>query len=266
MVVAFGVELAHGGEDERAEEGEADLASVGVAGEHEVDERGARVEEYVVDVVRLVGHEDDGPVGAGGDGEVEVGVAGSGVFDAAQPDAGAVALDGDVPVDEDRDAVALQSVDDEGPVYSYVVIAEDGVAEGAGEGGEDLGAAMDGVVAGDEGEGAEGDEVPGDEDKVGVEGVDAFDDAIEEVRLGVLVDVDVAYLDDAVAVEGSGEVADGDGALDDVDLVAGDFAGVESESGGGDSGSDEELAAGNFGRQVTCNSGGRSWSKHGHSS
>jgi hypothetical protein len=40
------------------------------------------VAEYVVDVVGLVGHEDDGAVGAGGDGEIEVGVAGSGIFDA----------------------------------------------------------------------------------------------------------------------------------------------------------------------------------------
>jgi hypothetical protein len=132
------------------------------------------------------------------------------------------------------------------------MIAEDGVTEGAGEGGEDLGAAVDGVVGGDEGEGAEGNEVAGDEDEVGGEGVDAFDDAIDEVRLGVLVDVDVADLDDAVAVEGSGEVADGDGTLDDVDLVAGDFAGVEGESGGGDSGADQELAAGDFGSWVLC--------------
>ncbi len=43
--VAFDVLLAHGREDERAEEGEADLAAVGVAGEHEVDERAARVVE-----------------------------------------------------------------------------------------------------------------------------------------------------------------------------------------------------------------------------
>ena len=53
------------------------------------------------------------------------------------------------------------------------MVAEDGVAEGAGEGGEDLGAAVDGVVAGDEGEGAVGDEVAGEEDEVGGEGVDA---------------------------------------------------------------------------------------------
>ena len=36
---AFDVFFAHGGKDEGAEDGEADLAAVGVAGEHEVDER-----------------------------------------------------------------------------------------------------------------------------------------------------------------------------------------------------------------------------------
>ena len=54
-----------------------------------------------------------------------------------------------------------------GGVEGDVVVAEDGVAEGRGEGGEDLGAAMDGVAAGDEGEGAVGDEVSGEEDEVG---------------------------------------------------------------------------------------------------
>ena len=252
MVVAFGVELGHGGQDEWAEEGEADLASVGVTGEDEVDEWGAGVFQDIFYVVWLVGHEDDGAVGADGDGEVEVGVAGAGVFDAAEPEAGAVALDGDVLVDEDWGAVFLEGVDDEGGAYSYVMVAEDGVAERGGEGGEDLGAAVGGVVGGDEGEGSEGDEVSGDEDEVGREGVDVFDDAVEEVGLGVLVDVDIAYLDDAVAVEGGGKVADGDGTLDDVDLVAADFAGVEGDACGGDSGADEESAAGDFGGGVAC--------------
>ena len=155
-------------------------------------------------------------------------MAGSGIFDAAEPEAGAVALDGDVLVNENGEMIALEGVDDQGRADCYVVIAEDAVAEGAGEGGEDLGAAVNGVGVGDEGEGSEGDEVSGDEDEVGSEVVDALDDAFDEVGLGVLVDVDVADLNDAVAVERTGEVADGDGTLDDVDLVAGDFSGVES--------------------------------------
>ncbi len=85
--VALDVLLTHWRKDERAEEGQADLAAVGVAGEHEVDERAARMLDDGVGVVGFVSHEDDGAVGFGGDGEVEVGVAGSGVVGAAEPDA-----------------------------------------------------------------------------------------------------------------------------------------------------------------------------------
>jgi hypothetical protein len=37
-------------------------------------------------------------------------------------------------------------------------------------------------------------------------------------------------------MEGGGQIVDGDGALDDVDFVAGKFAGVERQPGGGDAG------------------------------
>ena len=99
------------------------------------------------------------------------------------------------------------------------------------------------VVGGDEGEGSHGDEVAGDEDKVWVEGVDVPDDALEEGGLGELVEVDVADLGDAVVVEDVGEVGQGDGAVDDIDFVAGNFAGVEGEAGGSGSGSNEEVSA-----------------------
>ncbi len=82
-IEAFGVLLAHGREDERAEEGEPDLAAMGVTGKHEVDERTARVGEDLVGVVGLVRHEKDGTVWFGGNGQVEVGMAGAGVVDAA---------------------------------------------------------------------------------------------------------------------------------------------------------------------------------------
>ncbi len=72
------------------------------------------------------------------------------------------------------------------------MVAEDGVAQGAGEGAEDLGAAMGRVAVDDEVEGAAGDEVSGDEDEVGGERVDGVDDVLEEEGLGELVEVDVA--------------------------------------------------------------------------
>jgi hypothetical protein len=86
---------------------------VGVAREHEVDERTARMLDDSVGVVRLVDHEDDGAVGFGGDGQVEVGVAGSGVVGAAEPDARAGSFDGDVLIDEDGDSGGAKRVDDE---------------------------------------------------------------------------------------------------------------------------------------------------------
>ena len=123
--------------------------------------------------------------------------------------------------------MGVEGPGDHGGVEGDVMIAEDAVAERRGEGGEDFGAAVEGVAAGDEGEGAVGDEVAGDKDEIGGEGVHLLDDAFEEEGLGVLVEVDVADLDDAIAVEGGGQIVDGDGALDDVEFVAGNFAGVE---------------------------------------
>lgn len=152
---------------------------------------------------------------------------GARVVDTAEPEASAVALNRKIPIDQNGSAVGGEGVDDDGGVEGYVVVAEDGVAERRGERGEDLGAAADGVAAGDEGEGAVGDEVAGEEDEVGGKVVDPADDAFEEEGLSVLVKVDVADLDDAVAVEGSGEICDGDGAVNDVDFVACDLAGVE---------------------------------------
>jgi len=217
---------------------------VGVTGEHEVDQRAARVGYDMVGEVGLVGHEEDGAAGFGREGEIEVWVAGDGVIDAAEPEAVAVAFDGEVLIDEDGRAMGGEGVDHHGAAEGDVVVAEDGVAEGRGEGGEDLGAAVEGVFAGDEGERAVGDEVAGEQDEVGGEGVDLVDDAFEEEGLGVLVEVDVAELDDAIAVKGGGQIGDADGALDDVELVAGELAGVESESGGSDACAYEEVSSG----------------------
>ncbi len=201
---------------------------MGVTGKHEVDERTARVGEDFVGKVGLVRHEEDGTVGFGGNGQVEVGMAGAGVVDAAEPEAVAVAFDGEMLVDQNGSALRGEGLDDQRRVEGDIVVTEDGVAKGRGEGGEDLGAAAKGVAAGDEGEGAVGDEIAGEQNEIGVEGVDAVDDAFEEEGFGVLVEVDVAELDDAVAVEGRGQIGDGDGALDDVDFVTGELAGVES--------------------------------------
>ena len=243
-VEAFGVLLAHGWEDERAEEGEPDLAAVRVAGEHDVDERTARVVYDMVGEVGFVRHEENGAVGFRGNSQVEVRVAGSGVVDAAEPKAIAATFDGEILVDQNGSAMGCEGLGHQGGAEGDVVVAEYGVAERGGEGGEDLGAAVEGVAAGDEGEGAVGDEVACEEDEVRGEVVDLFDDAFEEEGLGVLVEVDVAELDDAIAVEGGGQIVNDEGALDDVELMASDLAGVESESGAGNAGTYKKISPG----------------------
>lgn len=264
--MAFRIFAAHGWEDEGTEEGEADLASVGVTGQHEIDEGAAGVLGDDVGEVWLMGHEDDGGVRVGGDGEVEVGAAGSGVVYAAEPEAGAFVVDGKALVDEDGDVDGFEGVDDEGGADGYVVVAEDSVAEGALDGAEDVGAGVDGVAGGDEGDGALGDEVTGEEYEVGGEGVDLVDDALEEVGFGEFVEVDVGELDDAISVEGGGEVGDGDGVGEDGKLVAGDFAGVEGECSGGGSGAEEESAAGEIFLFAGFGGGRHSgWGRAGHS-
>ena len=257
-VEAFGIFFAHGRQDKRAEEGEPDLASVGVTGEHEVDEMAARVGDDFVGEVRFMRHEEDGAVGVCGEGEVEVGVAGAGVVDAADPEAATSSLDGKVVVDQHRSAMGGEGMDNCRAVEGDVVVAEDGVAEWRGEGREYLGAAVEGVFAGDESEGAVGDEVAGEEDEVRGQGVDLTDDALEEEGLGVLVEVDVAELGDAVAVEGRGQIGDGDGAVNDVDFVTCDLAGVEGQTCGGGAGGYEEVSPGESWRLRRGETGHRS--------
>jgi len=168
----------------------------------------------------------------------------TGIVDPAEPETGTVAFDGEVLVDENGDAVRGKGLDDEGAVEGNVVVSEDSVSEGRGQGGEDLGAAADGVVSGKEGERAVSDEIAGEQDEVWGESVGVVNNALEKEGLGVLIEVNVAELNDAIAVEGRGQIWDSDRTGDDVNLVAGDLAGVESQSGGGSTGANEEVAPG----------------------
>ena len=136
--MAFRVEPGVLGKGKRANAGDADLAAVGVAGKDEIDERAAGVGGDAVGEVGLVGHEEDGSAGVCGDGEVEIGEAAGKVVDAGEEDEVAAALDGDVLVDEEGEAVGFHVVADDAGAYDDVVIAEDTVAEGAGEGAEEL--------------------------------------------------------------------------------------------------------------------------------
>ena len=132
---ALDVLLTHGRQNQRAEDGEAYLAAVGVAGEHEVDERKAGVLDDTLDVVRLMAHKDHGCAGIGGNCEVEVGGAGAGIVGTAKPEEIAAALEGEVAVDEDGRSVSLEWTNDVIGADVDVVVAEDAEALGGFEGG-----------------------------------------------------------------------------------------------------------------------------------
>lgn len=229
-VGAFGIFFAHGWKDEWSEEWQADLTAVGVSGEDEIYEVSFGVGHDGVDVVGFVRHEDDGCVRLGGNGEVDVGVAGAGVFEATKPEALAAFFDGYMLVDEDRCASAGEGLGDQGGVAGDVVVAKNGVAQRSSEGGDDFSAFVGSMIEGDEGEGAVGDEISGNEDEIRGERVHLADDVLEKEGLGVLVEVDVADLDDPVSMERRREIGDGDSAKNDIELVTGDFTGVEGHA------------------------------------
>jgi hypothetical protein len=241
-VVAFGVFLAHGGQNQGTEERQSDLAAVRVAGEHEINEWAARVSDDLIGVVGFVCHEDDGAVRVGGYGETEVGVAGGGIVEAAEPEATAVSFDGEVLVDQNRGVVGRKDFDDLGSIVGDIVIAEAGVAQGSREAGEYFGTAAEGVAGGDERQRAVSDEVAGEQDKVWSEGVHPVDDVFEEEGLCIFVEVDVAELDDAIAVKRSRQVGDGNGPVDDIEFMTSDFAGVKRQSSGGGAGGYQEFS------------------------
>jgi hypothetical protein len=235
---ALHVLLAHGWEQERANVGEPDLAAVGVAGEHKVDKREAWVLDYGVDEVGFMAEEDDGGFGVGRDGEIEEAVGDAGIVGAGEPDVGIAAFDGGVAIDEDGGSVGFEDVDDGLRAYGDVVVAKDGIALRRGEGGEDFGTetgSFDGEGCGAR---ATADEVAGEDDEIGLEGVDALDGFLEEVGFGVLLKVDVGELGDTEALEGVGEIFNGNGAGLDLEIVASGHTGVggHSEASGGGAG------------------------------
>ena len=137
------------------------------------------------------------------------------------------------------------------------MIAEDGVAQGAGKGAEDLSTAVGRVCGSDKGERATCDEIASEEDEVRGEGVDFVDDVLEKERLGELVEVDVAELDDAIAAEGIGQVLDADGLIYGVEVMARELSRVKSEACSGNAGAYKKFTTGEAGRLVGFKAGHR---------
>ena len=197
--------------------------------------------------VGLVNHEDDWSIGFFRDGDGEVGLSVGVVVETTEEDVLPFAVDSNVFVNEHGEAVVFHVVTDDAAADGGVVISEDSESLGTGELTEDLGAATGGFVGHFERQGAAADEVSGDEEEIGLHGVDPGDDLLNEVLLGVLLEVDVGELDDAEAVKCGREVADVEGGVGDLEIVAGDLVGVEGESRGGGCGSGDEGATGEQG-------------------
>lgn len=73
-----------------------------------------------------------------------------------------------------------------------------------------------------------------EEDEVGFERIDAFDDAIEKEGLRVLVEMDIAEQNHAEAMKARREVVDVNGAVDNLHFMASDLPGVKNHAGRGD--------------------------------
>ncbi len=159
LEVTLHVLLAHGREDKGADEGETKLAAVGVAGEHEVDEREAGMVLEDIDVVGLMDEVDDRGARLAGDGEVGVRGAGAGVIGAGDVEALHLALEGEEAVDQDGGAVGLELVHNEVGVHRDVVVAQDSDALGSFEAGKDLGRPASGADGDTAGAGTAADEV-----------------------------------------------------------------------------------------------------------
>lgn len=223
LEVAFGVNLPHGWKHQRAQKGQADLTAVSVSGQDQIDQRTSRVPEHGIGVVGFMCHEDYRGVGKLWHGEVEPRIGGAGVVDSAEPEAGAIAFDSNVLVDEYWNPIGGERLDDQRRTHCGVVIAQAGVPQWAGKGAQDLAAAMYCPLADNKVEGTVGDEVSCEQNHVHGEVVDMLDDALEKRGLGELVQMDVTDLSDAEAMEVAGEVCNGDGPGDNIDLVTGDF-------------------------------------------
>jgi hypothetical protein len=132
------------------------------------------------------------------------------------------------------------------------MVAEDGEPLRDLELGDDLGSETGSTLTDAARTRATADEVAGEEDEVGLKRVDAMNDVPEVRSLGVLEEVDVRDLCDPHADEGVRKIANGEGAMGDLKLVAGVCAGVEAYTEGGSAGAGEEGSS----REVLGGGGG----------
>lgn len=217
---------AHGRKHQRADDGQAHLATVGVPGEHKVDKREARVAADFVGVVRLVREQNDGGHGLRWNGGSEVRDAGSGIVDAAQPDAIAAALDRGEAVDKGGDALVRELANHHGGVNGDVMVAKDGEALGAAKVAKDVGADRHRAAGYVFRARAAANKVSGKNDKIGSHVIGLAYDAAQKPGLGPLDQVHVADLRDPETAEGVGKIANENGAADHFQFVTAMSAGI----------------------------------------
>ena len=140
--MTFDVLLPHGREDKRSEEGQADLAAVGVAGEHEIDQWRLGDEGGRVGVVGLVRHEDDGRSGVGGMARLRSGLLVPGSSTPQSQRRSPLRSMGTCWSTSTGVPLRGEGSDDHRGADFDVVIAKEGVAQGRGERAENFGAAM----------------------------------------------------------------------------------------------------------------------------
>ena len=240
LKVALDILPSHGGKHQRTDERKTELAAVGVAGEHEVDQGKTRVVLKDVDVVGFVDQKDDRRAGFLGDGQVWVRGARAGVVRAGDVETLHVAFEGKVAVNQHGRAVGFELMDDQVGIDTDVMVAEHGDALRAFEAGEDLGGAA-GSANGDAfWAGPTTDEVAGQQHHLRLKGVGAVDDLFEIARLCELFQVNVGDLGEPHAHKRVREITDGEGAVGDFDLVTTVGAGIETNAQGGCAGTGEK--------------------------
>ncbi len=220
LIGSLNIFFSHWRQDEGADERQADLAAMGVAGEHEINERESRVENHLFHVIRLVAHEQHRRLGIGRNGGIQVGSLGSGVAATTDPQAIAPAFNGYMAINQDGGAVGLKGADHLIEADRDVVVAKDAEALRRLQRRQDLGGDPGGAPGDRDRKWAIADVVSGDQDQVWRQVIDFPDDLFQKIRLGVLLQVDIAYLDDVEVLEAVGKVANGNGSMGYLELMA----------------------------------------------
>lgn len=229
--VPFDIFAAHGRKNDRTCQREPDLSAVRVTGKNQVNCRRSRMLHDSVCIIRGMSHENDRRTWVFRKALVEIWSSRTRVIRATDPETVSPSFKRCVVVDENRDSIGNKSPGHHRGSYRDVVVPENRVARGALQSAQDLSAAVSCVLGGDKGQGSPGDEVAGEQHRIRRESVDVTDDTFKKVRFRVLVQVNIAHLDDSEALEGEWQVGDGDVLGGEVEFMPGNLTGVESHTG-----------------------------------